>query len=184
MDSSDLARVERRARWRYEWGRAQRGFVGFAPMLLLAAGVAPLSRHPLASVAFGVASFAVGAALLWAGLDAKRGALPGALAGFAPVVLTLCAAHVGHHCTGDRCMMLCLPACIGGGGLAGLAVAIFARRREAGTTFWVAASGMAILTAATGCSCAGVSGLIGLLSGYAVGVAPFLVRQAFSSRAP
>jgi hypothetical protein len=184
MDSNDLARIERRARLHYEWGRAYRGLLGFAPMLLLAAGAAPLSRHPFAAVVFGIASFFAGATMLWIGRDARRAAVPGALAGVAPLVLTLCAAHVGHYCTGDSCMMLCLPACVAGGAVAGLAVATVATRRRMGAGFWAAASAMAMVTAATGCSCAGASGLLGLLGGYAAGVAPFLVTRAFGWRSP
>jgi hypothetical protein len=149
-------------------------------MLLLGAGSAPLSRHPYSAVVFGVVSFLVGATMLWVGRDAKRAALPGALAGLAPLVLTLCAGHVGHVCTGERCMMLCLPACVAGGGIAGLAVATIARRRGAGVVFWGVASAMAVVTGAVGCSCAGVSGLVGLLAGYAAGAAPFLASRALA----
>jgi hypothetical protein len=146
-------------------------------MLLLAAAAAPLSRHPSSAAVFGVASFLAGAAMLWVGRDAKRAALPGALAGLAPLVLTLCAGHVGHACMGDGCMMLCVPACVAGGGVAGFAVAMIARRRGAGIVFWTVASAMALVTGAVGCSCAGVSGLVGLLAGYAVGAAPILASR-------
>jgi hypothetical protein len=149
-------------------------------MLLLAAAAAPLSRHPSSAVVFGIASFLAGAAMLWVGRDAKRAALPGALAGLAPLVLTLCAGHVGHACTGDGCMMLCVPACVVGGGIAGLAVATIARRRSAGLVFWMVGSGMALVTGAVGCSCAGVSGLVGLLAGYAAGMVPLLASRALA----
>jgi hypothetical protein len=184
MDSTDMLRAERRARLRYEWGRARRALVGFGPVLLIAVGAAALSRHPLAAAACGFVTFAAGATILWYGREAKRAVLPGVAAGFVPLALALCASHVGHGCTGDGCMMLCVPACVTGGVVAGLAVANVAGRYGAGAAFWVLASGLALLTGAMGCACAGYSGVVGLALGYGAGVVPGLLGRAFAWRSP
>lgn len=184
MDSTDMLRTARLARVRYEWGRARRALLGFGPVLLLVAGAVALSRHPTAAAALGIATFTTGAAMLWYGRGAKYAVLPGVAAGSLPLVLALCASHVGHACTGDRCMMLCVPACIAGGVGAGLAVAYAATRRRAGGAFWVLASGLALLTGATGCVCAGYSGMMGLAIGYGVGVVPVLLGRTLAWRSP
>src|SRR5260221_9782019 len=111
MDSADVDRIERRTRARYEWSRAKRAVLGFGPALLIVAGAAALARHPMWTSAFGATLFVGGVALLWYGRDLKRAVLPGVAAGLIPLALALCAVRVGHACTGDGCMMLCVPAC-------------------------------------------------------------------------
>lgn len=179
MDSTERREMERRARVRYEWARAKRALVGFAPLLLVVAVATAIARHPSATAALGFAAFIAGATMLWYGRDPKRAVLPGVLAGFVPLVLALCTSHV-HGCTGDGCMMMCVPACGVGGLVAGLAVASVGNRRRAGTVFWLSASALALLTGAMGCACVGYSGIVGLAAGFAAGVVPGLIRRAFS----
>jgi len=179
MDSTDLTRFERRARVGYEFARLRRAFVGFAPLLVVIAVAVALARHPSATAAFGLAAFLVGLVLLWYGRDVRRAVLPGVTAGLVPLVLALCANHV-HHCTGDGCMMLCVPACAVGGLAAGLAVAGIGNQRRAGVAFWLPASGLALLTGAMGCSCVGYAGVVGLGLGYAAGLVPGALRRIFA----
>lgn len=179
MDSTDLTRFERRARARYEFARLRRGLVGFAPSLVLVAVAVALARHPSMTAAFGVATFLVGALLLWYGRDVRKAVLPGVFAGSVPLVLALCATHL-HQCTEDVCMTVCVPACTVGGLAAGLAVAGIGNRRRAGLAFWLPASGLALLTGAMGCSCMGYAGIAGLALGYAAGLAPGALRRLFT----
>jgi hypothetical protein len=182
MDSTELAVVERRTRARYEWARAKRAVVGFAPLLFVVTVATAMAKHPSATGAFGVAAFIAGAVMLWYGRDPKRAVLPGVLAGFVPLALALCTSHM-HGCMGDGCMMMCVPACSVGGLVAGLAVASVGNQRRAGAMFWLSASGLALLTGAMGCACVGYSGVAGLAVGFAAGVVPGLLRRAFGQRA-
>lgn len=182
MDSTELTEVERRTRARYEWARAKRALIGFAPLLLVVAVATAVARHPSVTVAFGIGAFIAGAVMLWYGRDPKRAVLPGVLAGFVPLVLALCTSHM-HGCMGDGCMMMCVPACSVGGLVAGLAVASVGNQRRAGAVFWLSASGLALLTGAMGCACVGYSGVAGLAVGFAAGVVPGLLRRAFARRA-
>jgi hypothetical protein len=182
MDSTELIEVERRTRARYEWARAKRAAVGFAPLLLVVAVATAVARHPSATGAFGIGAFIAGAVMLWYGRDPKRAVLPGILAGFVPLALALCTSHM-HGCMGDGCMMMCVPACSVGGLVAGLAVASVGNQRRAGAVFWLSASALALLTGAMGCACVGYSGVAGLAIGFAAGVVPGLLRRAFAQRA-
>jgi hypothetical protein len=180
MDSAEVDRIERRARVRYEWSRLKRAVIGFGPVSLIVVGAALLARHPMWTVSFGAALFVLGAVLLWYGRDLKRAVIPGVAAGLIPLVLALCAIRVGHACTGDGCMMLCVPACTVGGLVAGLSVAAVGLSRRARPGFWVSASGVALLTGSMGCSCVGLSGVVGLGFGFLLGAMPGLVRRMFS----
>ncbi len=179
MDTVDLTRVERRARARYEWARAWTATLGFAPVLIIVASAAILGRHSYATLALGVGMFVAGAVMLWYGREPKRAVLPGVLAGLIPLALVLCANHL-HGCTGDDCMMVCMPACVAGGVVAGFVVAAVAARRRASIAFWVSASGLTLLTGAMGCACIGYAGVLGLAAGYLVGVIPGLIRRALA----
>ena len=176
MDSTELMKIERHARLRYEWARLRRALLGFSPVLILAAIAVALARHPSVTAGLGLGAFLFGVILLWYGKDVRRAVLPGVAAGLVPLVLSLCATHL-HHCTGDGCMMVCVPACAAGGLLAGVAVAVMASHRRATLTFLVPASGLALLTGAMGCACVGYSGVIGLALGYGAGLLPVLVRR-------
>jgi hypothetical protein len=177
MVSIDLDRLERRARTAYELGRLKRALVGFAPAMVLAAMAISIGGRPSFTAPFAVALFAAGVAALWYGRDPKRAVLPGVVAGLVPVVLTLCAMHVGHLCLGDHCTSVCLAACIVGGVGAGVAVAYVGLKRKQGVRYWLAASLLAVLTGSMGCACLGYSGLAGLGLGYILGVVPGSIAQ-------
>lgn len=184
MASSDFKHIRRRARLKYEWGRARRAVAGFAPVMVIVIAAALLGNRPASTLAIGSAMFVSGAVLLWYGRDLRRAVLPGVIAGMVPLTLALCANHVGHACSGESCMMLCLPACTLGGLVAGLAVAAVGHRGRHGFGFWGAASGLALLTGAMGCACVGYSGVAGLGIGFAAGLVPALVQRLSGQRAP
>lgn len=172
MESIDLQAFERRARKAYELGRLKRAIIGFAPIVIPAAVGIALGGRPSFTIPFGVALFVAGVVALWYGRDPKRAVLPGVVAGLVPVVLTLCAMHIGHWCLGDHCTSVCLAACIVGGAGAGIAVAYIGSKRRQGIRYWLTASVLAGLTGALGCACLGYAGLGGLGLGYLVGVMP------------
>lgn len=170
MDSIESAHWRRRARLMYEWARLRRALVGFAPALLVVALAAFITPRPASALLFGGALFCAGVALLWYGHDLHRAVLPGVLAGVVPLAVALCANQVGHVCTGASCVSLCLPACAGGGLIAGITVSVIGHRRKLGGGFWIAGSVVALLTGAMGCACIGYAGLFGLLAGYGFGL--------------
>lgn len=176
MDSIDLARIERRARFKYEWSRVLRALLGFAPALIVVVVAILANKHSGSALAFGGAMFIVGVALLWYGRDVRRAVLPGLAMGLFPLALTLCANHVGHACMGDRCMTLCIPACAIGGLGAGIGVSVIGLRWKQGLPFWIGATALTLLTGAMGCSCAGFTGVVGLALGYGVGLLVGIIR--------
>ena len=180
MESVEL--LERRARRRYELARLRRAVLGFAPIFVLVALAALFAERPSTTAAFGAAVFAVGAVFLYYGRDLRRAVLPGVAAGLVPLVLTLALNHVEHACLGDRCMTLCIPACAAGGLVAGLVVSTLAVRRSSGIGFWLAASGVALLTGSMACGCVGYAGIAGLALGFAAGLASGVAGDVFRKR--
>jgi hypothetical protein len=177
MQSTDLDRLERRARRRYERARVQRALLGVLPLALLVAVILGLRLHPHPHVmlALGASAFAGGAGLLWFGREPARAVLPGLIAGLLPLWLALCARHWGHVCTDSECVEMCLPVCAAGGVLAGLVVNWYGALRGRTVWFWVAASSMTLLTGAVGATCAGSRGVLAVVAGYAIGLAAGLV---------
>jgi hypothetical protein len=177
MASIELSKLEGQARRKYEWARARRAVIGFAPALLVVAVAALANTHPTSAVAFGSVMFVAGVALLWYGREIRRAVLPGLAMGLLPLTLALCANHMGHMCMGGSCMTVCVPACTVGGLGAGVGVSLIGLRWKQGPAFWLGASVLTLLTGAMGCSCVGYSGVVGLAFGYGLGLLPMLVRR-------
>ena len=182
MESIDVQRLRQRMRLKYEWSRARRAVIGFAPVLVLVSLAASLGAKPGSAALFGSILFATGVTLLWYGRDLRRAVLPGVAAGIVPLAFALCANHIGHACTGTGCMSLCIPACTVGGLVAGFAVAAVARPAKYGVGFWLGASAIALSTGAMGCACIGYGGVIGLGVGFAAGTLTFATRRLFARR--
>ncbi len=182
MESDELKRVEQRARLAYETSRLRRAIIAFAPILLLVIAAALIGQRVRYTLALGTALFTFGVVLLWYGRDIRRAVLPGVLAGLVPMAFALCAKHIGHGCTGDGCMTLCVPACAAGGFLAGLAIHVAWFRHGRHSGFWVAASVLTLLTGAMGCACAGLPGLVGLAVGFAAPATTGLLVAALPQR--
>ncbi len=106
--------------------------------------------------------------------------MPGLAAGLFPLTLVLCMNHVGHVCMDGRCYSVCVPSCTAGGIVAGLIVAGVGVRYGSGLGFGLAASAMALLTGAMGCTCVGYSGLAGLAIGFGIGTAAVIVKRAIT----
>ncbi len=176
MVSTDLVLVERRLRFRYELGRLRLSVLGVLPLTLIVAVTVLLTQRPLSALAFGALTVVMGAGMLFYGRDPQRAVLPGVAAGLIPLLLALGASHV-HHCGADGCSTLCLPACVLGGVVSGLVVAMVGHRRGAGPVFWLSASGLALLTGAMGCTCIGHSGVVGLALGFALGSVPGMLQK-------
>jgi hypothetical protein len=182
MASSEMAKAMRRARIRYELGRLRRALIAVAPFLLVVA-VALWRTHGSSSTLWlGFATVALSTAMFWYGRDSQRAVLPGVAAGIVPLAVSLCANAV-HGCGVGSCSSLCLPACTLGGAVGGLAIASVGNQRGAGPSFWLSASGVALLTGAMGCACVGYSGVMGLGLGFAVGVVPGVLRRTRAPRA-
>lgn len=172
----DLELLEQRARRRYELGRLRRAALGALPLLPLLIGALCLTQRPSSTLGFGLAALGATLLLLWYGRGPQRAVLPGVAAGFVPLALSLCANQI-HHCGSHGCSSFCAPACTLGGTIAGLVVMHVARRRGLGLGFLLAASAVALLTGAMGCTCVGYSGVLGLGVGYVLGLAPGLLRS-------
>ncbi|MFO0596475.1 MAG: hypothetical protein U0228_14255 [Myxococcaceae bacterium] len=180
MDSIDLGQLARDARQRYERARFGLSLAGAAPVVLVAAAAAFFARRPASVALFGGVLFVTGVVLLWRGQDLRRALWPGVLCGLIPLVFAL-VANSGHACSGGHCTSWCVPACTAGGVTAGLLVSIIATRMRLGLGFWAAASSVSVLTGAMGCACVGYSGVLALIAGFAVGVAPQGLRKVFAS---
>ena len=177
MDSVDLEAFKRRARRTYEWSRIRRALWAFAPVMLIVAAATLLTKRPGSAMAFGVALFAFGVSALWYGKGAQRAVLPALALGLVPLALALCASQMDHMCMGDACMAICVPACTAGGLIAGLGMAIVGHRQKQGVRYWIAASGVTLLTGAMGCSCVGYGGVAGLALGFGLGLGLLWVRR-------
>jgi hypothetical protein len=149
---------------------------GTLPIFALALAAILTTHRPWAAASFGGAAVASGIVFLWFGQGPQRAVLPGLMAGLVPLALALCANHV-HSCGPEGCTSYCVPACTVGGIVAGLAVAAVGLKRRERIWFWLSASGLAVLVGGMGCSCVGGAGVVGLLSGYAAGVVPGLLRR-------
>jgi len=184
----DVQKIRAVALQAYERGRRKAS-------LTFALALMPI---PLAAIVLGTSAWlASGVALmlfvvcffcLFVGGRLGRAITPGLIAGAIPMLLSLGARAYGHVCTADGCMTLCLPACLCGGLLAGLIVgrtgarrAPSAQERGRSNVFpnvfsSVAPAGaVALLVGSLGCSCAGYSGIIGLIAGITLTAAPLFV---------
>jgi hypothetical protein len=181
MESAELLRAEKRARRAYELTRIRRAALAFAPVFLLILGASLIGERVGYILAFGAALFVLGVGLLWYGRGVKRAVLPGLAAGLVPLIFGLCAKYV-HNCEGPGCLAFCVPACFAGGLVAGVAVDFVGLRSANKLGFWVAASGVGLLTGAMGCVCAGALGLAGLVAGFAISTVPGMMVVAMRRR--
>lgn len=171
MRPREVEALKNRLRWAYELARLRSAFLSFAPMLALIVLAAVVGGRLVLASAAGALLFVLGVASLWYGREPGRGVFPGAVAGSFALVLALCANHMGHWCTGDRCLSWCLPACVAGGLIAGGLVSFVGLRQKPGIGYWVTASSITLLTGALGCSCVGFAGIGGLCVGFIAAVA-------------
>jgi len=164
-----------RARRAYERGRvlsARLALAVAAPMVGLSL---VLCDRPLASAGCGLALAAVLLAAAWRGQPFARGARAGLLAGLGPLLLPL--ATCLHICAGGVCL-LAPTACVVAALLGGAALGLYARHHinasPDASGYLVTALAVAALVGSLGCVIAGVSGIVGMMVGLALGTAPAL----------
>lgn len=174
MAGSDL--VLGQARLAYERGRARRAALAVAPLALVVLAAGMMGSRPMTACVLGCLLLPASATLLWRGQALGRAVMPSVLAGLIPLGLALAAKAYGHVCTGDECVSLCMPACATGGLIAGGVLAWLFRRGKLPRSALLAGGGVALLTGALGCSCAGYGGVLGLLGGLLVFVLPAALR--------
>ena len=107
---------------------------------------------------------------LWRGESVGRAVYPGLLVGVVPFVCSFAGGHLGHVCTGDACMSLCMPLCATGGALAGLLVARVALR-EPHLGHGVVMGALALAVGSLGCPHAGFASLASMGLGLVVPLA-------------
>jgi hypothetical protein len=164
MDPSSL---HRRARLRYELGRARFAApYGIAAAVVVACAWLVAAPTPV-GIALGLALTVVCVAFPFASRSLARQVRPGLLAGLVPMVAALGSVEAAGCAT--ACTPWCAPLCT----LAGLCVGVWLARSRAR---WGALL-IAALTVAVGCLPLGAGTLVGALVGIAVGSAPFLVNQ-------
>ncbi len=158
----------------------ERGRVRWAALSALPLAIVPIASffvgHRLgSSVGLGVALLVGATVMLWRGQSYARGLTLGLKAGFIPLVLSHGANLYGHLCTASGCTSLCVPACIAGGLVAGLWIALSAAR--APWQVLASAASVALLVGSFGCACIGFGGLAGMTLGLAASMS---VTRAFA----
>jgi hypothetical protein len=127
----------------------------------------------------GGASLVLASIALWRGEAMGRAVYPGLLVGVVPFACSFAGGHLGHVCTGEACVSLCMPLCALGGGLAGLVVARVVRR-EPRPALAIVMGGLALAIGSLGCPHAGLASLTSM--GLALVVPVALARVFTRSR--
>jgi hypothetical protein len=153
--------------------------LGAIPSVLLLAIAVVFGQKTSLIFTLGALSVGLTAFLVWYGREAQRGAFIGLVSGVAPLLLSLCANSM-HHCGGDECSSLCVPACTAGGVIAGAFVGGIGARRNARAGYYSSAISLSLLVGAMGCACMGYSGVFGLFAGFLVGSSPSTVRRVLA----
>jgi hypothetical protein len=169
------AALSARARRAYEMGRLRSAL----PTVVLAVPMVGLSLvlcdRMAATAGCGLALVAVLLAAAWRGQPFARGARAGLIAGLGPLLLPM--ATCLHLCVGGVCL-LAPTACIVAALVGGAALGLHARHRVPagpdGGGYLVAALAVAALVGSLGCVIAGVSGIVGMVVGLALGTVPVL----------
>jgi hypothetical protein len=164
-----------RARRAYEMGRLRAALptVAFAaPMVGLSA---VLCDRPAASAGCGLALVAVLVAAAWRGRPHARGARAGLVAGLGPLLLPM--ATCFHLCAGGVCLLApaaCIVAALVGGAALGRHARHHVSARPDAGGYLVTALAVVALVGSLGCVIAGVSGIVGMMVGLALGTVPVL----------
>ena len=164
MNDSELLREVSKG---FERGRAGLALQAMALALVVPVAAAVVRFQGLTSVLLGLGVVSLVAVCVWRGQGLSTGALHGLKAGLVPLVFSLAANAWGHVCIpGQGCSSLCVPACVAGGVLAGLAIEWWARQSQRPMVVRLSGASVSLLTGALGCACVGSSGIIGLVGGY------------------
>jgi hypothetical protein len=167
------AALSARARRAYEMGRLRSALPAVALAVPMVGLSIVLCDRPTASAGFGLALVAILLATAWRGQPFERGARAGLVAGLGPLLLPM--ATCFHLCAGGVCL-LAPTACIVAALVGGAALGLHARHHisaspDAGS-FMVTALAVAALVGSLGCVIAGLSGIVGMVIGLALGTVP------------
>jgi hypothetical protein len=172
----ELIELRRRAFRAYELGRAGLAAKSAAAALVVGLAGVGLGRPLGFSAALSAILFAVVGLTVFRGGAAGRAVWPALAAGAGATFLPLAIRTAGCTLFGPECMRLCLPGCVVGGCVMGVALALTARHEEsAPREFLIAGTAIAALAASIGCSLAGASGIIGMGIGTVAAGAPILL---------
>ena len=180
MDRPD-PQVLAKALQRYELARLKWAAAGAVLSLAIPAAAYLLGHRPDTALLLG-AGLAIGVgALLWRGQGWAVAVPAGLKAGLVPLAFALGAQHIGHVCTAGGCTTLCVPACVAGGAIAGVLVALGARKSAWPRATLAGGLAVSLAIGAMGCACVGYSGMLGMLGGTlvtALGGILFVPRRA------
>jgi len=163
----------------YRRGRRARVLVELVPVIIYVAVlglVSGLRPQVIAAMAFALLLAIVG---LWRGQGMGRAVYPGMLVGLVPFACSFAGGRLGHVCTGDTCVSLCMPLCALGGAVAGLLVAR-AVRRDPSTVLALGMGSLALAVGSLGCPHAGLTSLTAMGLGILapLGFARLFARSA------
>ena len=103
----------------------------------------------------------------------------GLKAGVVPLALALTARRIGHVCTPEGCLSLCVPMCAVGGLIAGLVLSAAARRSPIPGLTLAGGAIISLAVGTMGCSCVGLGGISGLTLGLAISIGyGFVLRSS------
>jgi hypothetical protein len=169
------AALSARARRAYEMGRLRSALPAVALAVPMVGLSLALCDRMAASAGCGLALVAVLLAAAWRGRPFARGARAGLIAGLGPLLLPM--ATCLHLCAGGVCL-LAPAACVVAALLGGAALGLYARRRVPASPeadgYLLTALAVAALVGSLGCVIAGLSGIVGMVTGLALGTAPVL----------
>lgn len=174
MTQLDLPRLERRARFVYEASRVGRALAvswPVLPMTLLSVrGCEPVQVF----LAAGLTLFVVATLLPWWRTAYVTPVLDGILAGVLPFAFPLVTRTLGPGFPGIPLMTACLAMAFAGGLVAGGLLGLRASRSRRLRSMVGVSMLIAALTGSLGCAIAGMSGVLGMALGLALGTAPVL----------
>jgi hypothetical protein len=180
MVSSELMRLQRRARRAYEWGRLRAAVPGAMHAVGLTFTAVLLEHRVRAStLILGSLLVLLCLGLGWWGRQWGRAVAPGLLAGLFPLLLPFVVSGAGHVCYTGGCRAFCLMTCVGGGLAAGavLSLATLRANGEERTRLILTSGAVATLCGALGCTLYGLSGVLALVAGLALVSTPVLVLR-------
>jgi len=169
-----------RARRAYEAGRAKMALQAVTGAASLGVVAVALGRPWPQIALLGAFLVPLCGVLAFRGRAAGRAVWPGLGAGGIAMLFPIGVLFAGHAWLGPGCMRFCLPACVVGGAVAGVAIATVASRQDDGEgEFLLGGIAIAALAASLGCTLAGGAGLLGMAMGALVTGAPvWLVAHA------
>lgn len=178
----NLEQLRARGLRAYETGRVRMAARVVWLVLPVAVVCSIESREREACACLAALLSAVSVWLRWRDSEGLSTVSTGLLAGSVPLLAGLVAARLGLHCGAAGTRPLCVACSLVVGGGAGVFIALREVRARAGLLGWLAAGGIAALSASLGCVRFGVLGVASVALGIALGTS--VTRLAASSKGP